>query len=425
MTISRRALLQAAGIGGLSLATGAWSRRPALAAATSVKPKLITVFLDGGWDTGYAIDPKTDNANCDAAPGQIKTIGGLDVMTDSRRADIEAFFAKYAQATAIVRGISVSSVAHPECKKRILTGTRDSSNPDFNAIVAHQHGGGLPLPYLVIGNTAFAGEYAAEAGRLGQTSQLVTLVDPRQAIRPTGTTGAMFALSEQERTASNRYLKARADRLRNVRGAAGYNKKRLDDFSSSIDRSDLLRQLGPSLGTRGGANTLRALIPLTINALQQGLSHTVMLDASQSWDTHTDNSDQGVFQNELFANLTLLLDSLSAQPGVAAGHTMLDETVIVVISEMSRTPKLNAALGKDHWPVTSAMVIGSGVKGGKAYGQTTAAVEAMNVDFASGQATASGHLLESKNFAAGLLTLCGVDSSASLPNVEPFHAFIA
>jgi uncharacterized protein (DUF1501 family) len=104
---------------------------------------------------------------------------------------------------------------------------------------------------------------------------------------------------------------------------------------------------------------------------------------------------------------------------------MLDDTVIAVISEMGRTPQLNSGGGKDHWPVTSSMVIGPGIAGGRAYGGTSSTGEAELCDFATGQVSSSGRSIEPKHFAAGVLAACGVDPADHLPEAEAFDAFVA
>jgi uncharacterized protein (DUF1501 family) len=151
----------------------------------------------------------------------------------------------------------------------------------------------------------------------------------------------------------------------------------------------------------------------------------VMLNTRLGWDTHDTNTDQAGFHETTFAGLTQLLDGLAARPGRDAGSTMLDDTVVVCFSEFSRTPKLNANLGKDHWPVTSAMVIGAGVKGGRAYGATTDSVESAPIDFATGALSASGRTLMSNHFVAGVLKACGVDATGHLGATEVFDAFVA
>jgi hypothetical protein len=156
-----------------------------------------------------------------------------------------------------VRGISVASVAHRECLKRMATGTRSETNPDMGALVAHDNGNALPLPYLILGDTAFTGEYAVSAGRVGATNQIIALLDPAQAY-PTGGR-PQLAVTEAEDAILARYAAASVDRLRATRGATGYNRRRTNDFVEAIDRGKRLRAVRDGFGTRG--RTLAARRP--------------------------------------------------------------------------------------------------------------------------------------------------------------------
>ena len=97
----------------------------------------------------------------------------------------------------------------------------------------------------------------------------------------------------------------------------------------------------------------------------------------------------------------------------------------MVVSEMGRTPRLNSDGGKDHWPITSALVFGAGVKGGRSYGATTDDVAGAAIDLSTGDIASDGHKLLADNVVAGLLDLVGVDPANYLPEVEVFDAFIA
>jgi uncharacterized protein (DUF1501 family) len=104
---------------------------------------------------------------------------------------------------------------------------------------------------------------------------------------------------------------------------------------------------------------------------------------------------------------------------------LIDETVVAVVSEMGRTPKLNDNMGKDHWPVTSALIFGAGVNGGRVFGASDDQLQAKNVDLATGGVSDSGVQLQFGNLVAGILDLVGVDSKQYFPRVEAFHGFIA
>ncbi|MBV8762632.1 MAG: DUF1501 domain-containing protein [Deltaproteobacteria bacterium] len=385
--------------------------------ATKSPRRLVLVMAQGGWDTTYALDPKVQSAKVDVPVGAVQQFGNLDVFTDASRPNVTAFFTKYAPQTAIVRGISVASVAHRECVKRMATGTREETNPDMGAIVAHDLGNDLPLPYLILGDTAFTGQYAVSAGRVGATNQIIALLDPNQAY-PTGQANP-FDPSDAEDALLHRYAQASVDRAKATRGAAGYNRRRLDDFVEAIDRGEALKPVRAGFGTRGRTLLLDSQVNLALDALQQDISRAVMLNTRLAWDTHTQNDDQAGFHESTFAGLTSLMDQLAARDGWRAGTKMIDDTVVVCFSEFSRTPKLNANMGKDHWPVTSALVMGAGIAGGRAYGQTTDDMQATPINVGGTQTN-----LMSQHFVGGVLAACGVDASSHLQS-EVFDAFVA
>ena len=424
--MNRRDLLKYGGaLGALAAISPALRGKRATAAQPGTKParRLVMVMAQGGWDTTWALDPKVQSAKVDVPVGAIQRFGNLDVFTDPTRPNVTAFFTKYAPQAAIVRGISVNSVSHLECVKRMSTGTREETNPDMGAIVAHDLGNQLPLPYLILGDTAFTGQYAVSAGRVGATNQIIALLDPAQAYKYGP--GAPFATTTAEDAILTSYAKASVDRARATRGAVGYNRRRVDDFVEAIDRGQRLKAVRSGFGARGRTLTIDSQVNLALDALQQDISQAVMLNTRLQWDTHTVNDNQAGFHETTFLGLTQLMDQLALRDGWTAGHKMIDETVVVCFSEFSRTPKLNANLGKDHWPVTSAVVIGAGIKGGQAYGATTDDVQPELVDYSTGAVSATGKTLMSTSFVAGVLAACGTDPTAHLPAPEVFDAFVA
>lgn len=52
---------------------------------------------------------------------------------------------------------------------------------------------------------------------------------------------------------------------------------------------------------------------------------------------------------------------------------LLDETLIVMMGEMGRTPRINANGGRDHWTFCySVLLAGAGIRGGSIYGESDA-----------------------------------------------------
>jgi hypothetical protein len=87
-----------------------------------------------------------------------------------------------------------------------------------------------------------------------------------------------------------------------------------------------------------------------------------------AWDTHTRNFAI-LRENKLphfDQTYTALLDDLD-QRG------LLDATLVVVMSEMGRTPKINGNAGRDHWTYCYSMFFaGAGIRGGTIYGASDA-----------------------------------------------------
>jgi len=86
-----------------------------------------------------------------------------------------------------------------------------------------------------------------------------------------------------------------------------------------------------------------------------------------SWDTHAANFTwlRGALPS-LDATYSTLLQDLE-------GLGLLDETLVVLMSDMGRTPQINAAAGRDHWTYCYTVVFaGAGIRGGTVYGASDA-----------------------------------------------------
>jgi uncharacterized protein (DUF1501 family) len=155
-------------------------------------------------------------------------------------------------------------------------------------------------------------------------------------------------------------------------------------------------------------------VDVALSALGGDLCQVAMLELS-NWDTHDNNARQGAQHEQLYAALIHLAEGLD-QGGLAA------RTSVVVLSEMGRTPKLNAAQGKDHWPVTSCLVFGAGVRGGRVIGATDAEQNAENAELSTGTPSPAGSQIQGANLAAGILELVGIDPDPHFPGVTPLRA---
>ncbi len=84
------------------------------------------------------------------------------------------------------------------------------------------------------------------------------------------------------------------------------------------------------------------------------------------WDTHSNNFStlKNVNLPEFDQTYCALLEDLETRG-------LLDETLVVVMSEMGRTPRVNGSAGRDHWTYCYGMwFAGAGIRGGTVVGES-------------------------------------------------------
>src|SRR5207248_169378 len=102
---------------------------------------------------------------------------------------------------------------------------------------------------------------------------------------------------------------------------------------------------------------------IALASFKAGVCVSANLDIGQ-FDSHANNDpDQMKLIPEFLAGIAYLLRR--------AGELKIrDQLVVVVQSEMGRTPNYNAGNGKDHWSIGSAMFLGRGITGNRVIGAT-------------------------------------------------------
>ncbi len=87
-------------------------------------------------------------------------------------------------------------------------------------------------------------------------------------------------------------------------------------------------------------------------------------DANATWDTHGQNFAK--LKNELLPQLDAAVSSLL---GDLEARGLLGRTLVAVMGEFGRTPRVNGAAGRDHWNFCySLMLAGGGIRGGAVHG---------------------------------------------------------
>jgi hypothetical protein len=122
---------------------------------------------------------------------------------------------------------------------------------------------------------------------------------------------------------------------------------------------------------------------------------------SGGWDHHTKlfKSYKGSAGERLDQGVAALISDLS-------DRGLLDRTLVLMLGEFGRTPKINKDAGRDHWPhAMSVLMAGAGIPGGQVVGAT---------DPKGFHASDNVHSPE--DFAATLYTKMGIDPARVLHN---------
>jgi len=411
---TRRRFLQATGLGAVALGSGLVPMRALASSGSDLN--FIFVFNSGGYD------PTRVFANCFEQRGVdmeldsgMTTVGGLSFVDHEDRPSVRLFFDQYHERSLIVNGMLVPSVAHDACRRLMMTGTTNDGASDWGAIVAGQDDG-VALPQLVLSGPSYPGQYGTSVTRTGTSGQLDALLNGSVVDWSDLNTKAPAARAEDRMDA---YMLRRAEAA--IAGAELTDAKRLyESYSSALDRAVNLKDLQGIIDW-DSSNDLTAQGSLVAKLLRLGICRCVMLNHSgRGWDTHSNNDDtQSQSWESLFSGLLDMTDRLAALPGRNT-TTLLDETVIVVLSEMGRTPQLNDQDGKDHWPYTSAMVVGPGITGSRVIGATDDFYYGRRIDPMSGELFEGAGSIElsTASFGATLLNLAGVEHDPYLSGVS-------
>ena len=184
--------------------------------------------------------------------------------------------------------------------------------------------------------------------------------------------------------------------LNNLRLNNGINAERMEDRKNLLGQFDTVRREIDASGTMKGmdaftgrafdmiaSGTVRKALDLTqedprtrdrYRGVERFLTARRLIEAGVGcvtlsyggWDTHANNFDQ---VKTLCGTLDAAWSTLMAD---LKDRGLLDSTTIVWMGEFGRTPKINQAKGRDHYPnAWSAVLAGGGIKGGQAIGKTS------------------------------------------------------
>jgi hypothetical protein len=326
-------------------------------------PYYVVLNASGGWDTTYLMDPKgVDGINRLYRQGDILTRGPHTFAPTAKQVQgglsNEDFYSEFGDELLVLNGLDYSVNNHSPGARYMATGKLDSmAYPTFAALVAACQGPACPLSFLTFGNYSATGNLVAMS-RVPYAQSLRKLAGADDVEgNDRSPYHDRFALDRIER-ALQVQTQSRAARPRLPRAEHAENML----FASQVN-SKALRRVTPYLSTAIPKERLSQQADIALASFKAGVCVSANLSIGQ-FDSHANNDrDQMRLIPEFLAGIRHIMRR-------AEDLKIRDHLVVIVQSEMGRTPTYNKGNGKDHWSIGSVMFLGRGIRGNRVIGAT-------------------------------------------------------
>jgi uncharacterized protein DUF1501 len=287
---------------------------------------VILVFLGGGLSHIDTFDPKPD------APEDVRgkytsirtTVPGLTI------GEKLPLLARLMDRVSLVRSAAHGNDHHETATNWVLSGRFGSPFGDYpalGAVVAHETGfaGGLPPHVAVPRNPSFTWE-------LGKSAFL-----------------------------GSRYESVRAGDANQPRYCAPEFQRAFD--ASAVRHAFAIDREPPRLRDRYGRTTAGQSMLLARRLVESGVRFVTV--NSTGWDHHSRIFESlDVKLPEFDRAVSALIEDMDARG-------TFQDTLLVVMSEFGRAPKVNGDAGRDHWAMAGSLLLaGAGVRHGFILGRT-------------------------------------------------------
>lgn len=434
---TRRNFVRAGGLTALGLGMPSLSQLQQATAASplssiSAKAKsCILIWLDGGASHLDTFDPKP------LAPAEVR--GPFDSintnMTGVRISEHLPQTARLMDQFALIRGVTSPFGVHNFAIQYLMTGYKPTPAVEYPAmasVVAHLRTqesvlpSNIAIPHLISRDVATIGN-----GFLPSATQAFSLSsDPGKAgfkVRDLDFyQGLDLSRLDRRRkivNAMNQFgdFQSQGSGPSDPELERAYNVIASEEAKAAFDlkQEPLNMRERYTIDPRANlqdSNNIGQQCLLARRLVERGVSFVTVNNTG--WDNHLDlatyaNRHPGDQRSASHALVPGLDKALSALVGDLADRGMLDETLVLVMTDFGRTPKINSTGGRDHWPnCFSVAMAGGGVKGGQVIGESDALGE-----FVKSRPVTPGDL------SSTIFTLLGIDPALELktPDGRPIR----
>jgi hypothetical protein len=321
---------------------------------------IILLWLQGGPSQLETFDPHpgtTIAGGTGAVPTSVKGVSlatGLEHMAGEMG------------SISLIRSMVSKEGDHERGTYTLKTGFRPEAtvvHPSIGAICCHElSGAGTDIPRHV---SILPGQWPSRGGFLGAEYDAFQTGDPAGPVPDT--TSSLPPNREQQRlkdlsVLEEAFTRGREKRVQStlhretVAGARRMmTSQQLKAFDVSREPLALRRSYGETPFGRA-CLAARRLTEVGVRCIEVTLP---------GWDTHANNHAQ---HREL---LSILDPAFAALLRDLRERQLLDRTLVLCMGEFGRTPTINPAGGRDHWPVGFSLALaGGGIRGGQVIGAT-------------------------------------------------------
>jgi uncharacterized protein (DUF1501 family) len=436
----RREILQIGGLYGLDLVLPDWFRAQTRAQASSDSTfgrakSVILLYLHGGHAQQETWDPKPDGPY--PARGEFGAIATS--VPGTRFSELLPLSAKLAHKLAIIRSLSHHNANHVQASMPAMTGHAHPPSvesqgdfppaptdfPPFGAVLDHLRPARKLPTWIQVGplmrrnnGTVLHGQ---SPGFLGtKHGALVIDQDLRaervriDAVTPNAQVPQLRLTSRKQMLRQIDLQRTQWERAADVQTFDAFQERALSLLTSpALARAFDLASEPATLRARYGPSQFGQCCLLARRLAEAGVPminvHFCRTPVG-SWDTHGQHFSQmkdwlcPTF-DRAFASLVADLDQ----------RGLLGQTLVLATAEFGRTPQVNRAGGRDHWPwVYSVAMAGGGTAGGVVYGSS---------DKRAAYPTVHPH--DPKDLAATVYHLLGIpDTSTVYDQTHRPHALV-
>ncbi len=367
-TLARRQFLGHMGVGvGAFMGAGGFGTlvQPTVAKELASKQKrVISIFLSGGSSQLESWDPKPGTETGGpfrAIPTSVPGVHLCELLPET---------AKQMHRLALIRGINTAENDHGKGRYLMETGRRQvpaTEFPHLGAVTAKALSDNVsPLPGNIHVSSGGGGSRRNDSAYLGPKYSSIVVGAKGGGVRNSARHGSLTVAMDQQRQAFRRSLNDRFLKRRRTAETDAYTQSyeqalqlmnRRDVFDLDKEPSKLLEKYGD--------HDLGRQCLLGRRLLEHGISFVQV--SHSNYDTHNENFNFHLEQlGEFDQAFAALVDDL-------AERGMLESTLIVVMSEFGRTPRINQYYGRDHWGKSWSVALGgAGIQPGAVIGKTNA-----------------------------------------------------